>query len=344
MKKTQPAQNQHYVPKFILRNFLSNTKKEQIPVFSKSLKKGFVTSIRNIMAERRFHEFQIENDYFISFEESVCRLESTLLPTYRNVIQNRRLDGTSEEKSHLAMLVAFQLLRTRSQRDQFVTMERKLADHLEKFGGSLRDIEGYKPLTDNTLREQHIKFMRDTFSECAQIVSQKDFVLLEAPKGRRFYLSDNPVTLHNSQPQEGIFGNMGLACEGIEIYMPITSELQLCAWCPSLLENMRNKNTNLQRELATTILSPAMARAADPNLLMKQLSQLRARRVSIEKTIERVQEGVPLPASSENMDFHNWLQVGYAREHIICPQKDFTLAKKFLEQNSSLKNENFLII
>ncbi len=333
MPQEHAAQNQHYVPKFILRNFLSNSKKEQVQVFSKSSGKGFTASIRNIMAERRFHEFSIDEHYLASFEESVCRVEDMLLPAYRSVIENRRFDGTPEQKAHLATLIAFQLLRTRSQRDQFVDMERQLAEHLQEHGGSIVDIEGYEPLTDDVLREQHITFMRDAAGEFAQVIAAKDFLLLEAPKGRRFYLSDNPVTIHNSQPNDGFFGNMGLSCEGIEIYMPLTSDLQICAWCPSLLGSMRKRSAESKRQLATAILSPKMVSVANPASLMEQLAQIREYRATIEETLKRAAEGIPLSASNSNMDFQNALQVGQAREHLICQKADFDLARRFMAEH-----------
>lgn len=333
MSQAPAAQNQHYVPKFILRNFLSNRKKEQVDVYSKSSGRGFTTSIKNIMAERRFHEFNISSDYLVSFEESVCRIEDMLLPAYRSVVENRRFDGTPEQKFQLSMLVAFQFLRTRSQRDQFLDMERQLTEQLEQRGISLADIEGYEPLTDDALREQHIRFMRDSAEQFGQIISAKDFLLLEAPKGRSFYLSDNPVTIHNSQSVDGFYGNMGVACKGVEIYMPLTSDLQLCAWCPSLLKGMREEFLQSKRNLATVILSPAMARATDPNLLKEQLDQLREYRASMDDRLRRAEEGIPLLATTENMDFQNALQVAQAREHLVCKKADFDLAKRFSAEN-----------
>lgn len=333
MSKAPTAQNQHYVPKFLLRNFLANPKKEQVHVFSKSSGKGFTTSIKNIMAERRFHEFSIDENYLASFEESVCRVEDMLLPAYRSVVENRRFDGTPEQKAHLAMLVAFQFLRTRSQRDQFANMERQLADQLKERGVSIEDIEGYEPLTDDVQRERHIRLMSNAAGEFAQIIGEKDFLLIAAPKGRRFYLSDNPVTIHNSRPQDGFWSNMGLSCEGIEIYMPLTADLQLCAWCPSILGNMKTKNAESNRQLASAILSPAMLNVTDPTLLQEQLDQLRKHRATIENTLNRAAEGVPLSASNENMDFQNSLQVGQAREHLICQKADFHLAKRFMAEN-----------
>lgn len=343
MSKAQAAQNQHYVPKFILRNFLSNPKKEQVHVFSKSSGRGFTTSIKNIMAERRFHEFNIDENYLASFEESVCRVEDMLLPAYRSVVENRRFDGTLEQKAHLAILVAFQFLRTRSQRDQFAHIDSQLAGHLEEHGASIEDVEGYEALTDDVLREQHIRFMRDAAGEFAEIIAAKDFVLIAASKGRRFYLSDNPVTIHNSQRQDGFFSNLGLACKGIEIYMPLTSDLQLCAWCPSILGDMREKNAESKRQLASVMLSPSNIRAADPTLLQQQLTQLQKYRDNIEKMLTRASEGVPMPASSENMDFQNSLQVGQAREHLICQKADFEIAKRFMAKNPGSKGRRVSI-
>lgn len=40
------AQNQHYVPKFILRNFLSNEAKEQVTVFDKETGRCFPSNIK----------------------------------------------------------------------------------------------------------------------------------------------------------------------------------------------------------------------------------------------------------------------------------------------------------
>lgn len=340
MSQDHAAQNQHYVPKFILRNFLSNREKERVHVFSKSSGRGFETSIKNIMAERRFHEFRIDESYMASFEESVCRIEEMLLPAYRSVVENRRLDGTPGQKAHLAILMAFQFLRTRSQRDQFMDMERQLADIVERHGGSIEDIENYTPLNDDTLRRQHITFMREAVGRFSEVMGAKDLFLLEAPKGRHFYLSDNPVTIHNSQPRIGPYGNMGLACKGIEVYMPLTSDLQLCAWCPTIRETMRNTNADQKRKLAAVILSPKMASVANPALLAEQIEQVREYRATVEKTLNLTAEGMPLSTSSENMDFQNSLQVGQARDFLICREADFDLARQFMKEHPYSKGRS----
>ena len=73
------AQNQHYVPKFLLRKFLSNAQNEQVSVYDKHSDKGFTTSIANIMAERRFNDFVI-NEWRGTFEETAGRIEDQIIP------------------------------------------------------------------------------------------------------------------------------------------------------------------------------------------------------------------------------------------------------------------------
>jgi hypothetical protein len=80
-----------------------------------------------------------------------------------------------------------------------------------------------------------------------------------------------------------------------------------------------------------------MVRVADPASLMEQLKQLREYRATIEDTLKRAAEGIPLSASSENMDFQNALQVGQALEHLICQKADFDLAKRFMTEYPASK-------
>jgi hypothetical protein len=95
------AQNQHYVPKFILRQFLSKEQQEQVSVYDKRDDKIFVTAIKNIMSERRFNDFIFE-DWIVSFEPIVSEIERIVLPRYQRILETRRLERTPEERADLA--------------------------------------------------------------------------------------------------------------------------------------------------------------------------------------------------------------------------------------------------
>jgi hypothetical protein len=85
------------------------------------------------MAENRFHDFRFE-DWVVSFEPIASKIEDLCLPAYRRVIENRRLEGTPEEKTDLAFLIAFQMLRTKAARARFQEMEATMKDKIEAMG------------------------------------------------------------------------------------------------------------------------------------------------------------------------------------------------------------------
>ncbi|MFP5513745.1 MAG: DUF4238 domain-containing protein [Alphaproteobacteria bacterium] len=86
--KKQRAEDQHYVPKSILRNF-TRGHKEKVCVFDKQSGKEFETNLRNILAERRFNDVFV-GDRYISLEPAVTELEGTLLSPLRRVVEARR--------------------------------------------------------------------------------------------------------------------------------------------------------------------------------------------------------------------------------------------------------------
>lgn len=203
--KSQAAQNQHYVPKHILRNFLSNPDKEQVTVFDKKTQKTFTPNIAGIMAERRFNEFVIEEEWLASFEPAVSRIEDQVLPVYRDIVEHRRLTGTPEERGLLAFLIAFQMVRTKAQRNTFLQMDQMLRDKWDKLGIERHDI-GQLDQNPDELKIRHAEFMEHSLKEFTQIIGGKQFLLMEAAKGRSFYLGDNPVVLHNETKPDHFFG------------------------------------------------------------------------------------------------------------------------------------------
>lgn len=327
------AQNQHYVPKFILRNFLGNVEKEQVHVFKKSTGKGFTTSIANIMAERRFHEFRVDDQYYATFEESICHIEDIILPIYTKVLENEALDGSPEEKATLLAFLAFQFTRTQAQRDLFDSLEDQFSEKLAEMGASLENIQGYAPRTDQSRKLQHINFIKNFTEKIMGYLVDKDLMLLKASPGRYFYLSDHPVCLHNDEPRRSFLSNLGFSCKGIQVYLPLSAELMLCAWCPTIMDELRRKNAEDRRLLSGAMLSSKMIGTKQSQNFQKALQDIRALRKPIEDRIKHCDSGTPAPLGAENMDFLNSMQIANAIEHVVCKQADFSLAKQFMAEN-----------
>ena len=331
----QAAQNQHYVPKFILRKFLANKDKERVNVFQKSTGKQFQTSIAKIMAERRFNEFLIDKDYYASFENAVCQVESAVLPTYEMLVKRCKLTGTPEENAMLGIFVAFQMLRTRAYRDRMTDMLQQFHDKISGMGFEGPEIEELGGQTENDSTRSHLESLASCIKEYSAIIGGKDFILLEAPKGRCFYLGDNPVTLHNDEKQVGFMGNIGLSVKGIQIYVPLTSQYMLGAFCPSILNSFRThfkeKKALFQRMQTSIVMSPFQLTGNKKLELDVKMTSLKENLDYLESFIVATRDGTPLIATSENMDFYNAMQVEYAREFVVCEKGDFDLAKQVVK-------------
>lgn len=327
------AQNQHYVPKFILRQFLCDEKNERVAVYDKHENRSFVTSIKNVMAERRFNDFMFEDDWIVSFEPIASGAEDVVLPAYKEVLDSRRLTDSVEQKGALALLMAFQFVRTKAHRDRWKQFEEGLKNKVEAMGHRLQDVEGWenwKPDDADRLKREHIVDIRHSLKEFAQIIAQKDFILAQAATGRSFYLGDNPVSLHN-QREFGPYGNLGLALPGIEIYMPLSANLLLGAWCPSIMEPFRAELTasNVRRaEMLRLVLGGKLSSSK----MKEVMDEVRPHLERIENLVSAVDEGRPLDQTDENMDFYNSLQTQFASRYIVCQKADFDLASRYNQE------------
>ena len=320
-------QNQHYVPKFILRQFLTNEDKEQVSVFDKHEERMFTTSIANVMAERRFNDFVIDDD-LLSIEAGFSRVESELVPIYRGVLETRRLEPSDEEqKAALSFLVALQFVRTRAHRERWAELERAIQEKVEAMGHEMKELEGWTPPTEDRLKLDHIIGIRESLPEFAALIHAKEFILCEAAPGRSFYLGDNPVSLHN-QRKFGPYGNLGLALPGIEIYMPLSANLMLGAWCPSIMDAIRTEQREGKFRRREEIVAAAYQRRFPVGGIKHALDLFAPLEGKIDAFITNVDEGRPIASDDGNMDFFNSLETMFAYRYVVCQQGDFELARR----------------
>jgi hypothetical protein len=320
------AQNQHYVPKFILRQFLSDPIKEKVPVYDKQGDKTFVTSIKNIMAERRFNDFAFE-DLTVSFEPVACTIEESVLRTYKKIVKDRQFDGSPDERAALSFLIAFQMVRTKAHRERYQDIEEKLRHKVESLGGRMEDVQGWEPLTEDRLKRSHITSIRDSIGKFAHIISEKQFFISASAPNRSFYLGDNPVCLHNSR-SFGAYGNLGLAVPGIEIYMPLASDLMLCVLCPSILDQIREEQKSIKAKLRERALSLVMAGRLSQEAFKSYVDSA-STIPDVEDLLLRIEKGQLISSNESNMDYYNSLQTSFSSRYIVCQRSDFALARKF---------------
>ena len=266
----------------------------------------FVTSIRNVMAENRFNDFLFDDDWIVSFEPLAFAVEDQVLPTYKKILRDAALRQLTAKKAALAFLIAFQ-----------------------------RDVqvwEDWQPATENSLKRDHLLSIRKSIGEFAQIIATKDFLLAAPADGRSFYLRNNPVCLNNML-KFGPRGNLGLAVTDIEIYMPLASDLLLCAWCPSILSTLRSDYENVVRERRSEAVGQVMAGTMTAQEMKDSMEQFCATDRPVASLLSAAAESRPVSSNKENMEYYNSLQASLASRYMVCQQADFSLAQRFCREN-----------
>jgi hypothetical protein len=296
-------ENQHYVPKFLLRNFTEPDKRqkgEQIWAFDKSNSSIFRTNLRNIAAECGFYD--VEEDVGpIATESLLSELEDHAAGALHKIVEDRSLGKlTSAERRWLSIFCAVQFLRVRNAREKQMALDDALRRKIVESGGDVNNVVGFKPMTAKDLKEFAIILMLRAAKELAPHFANKVCFLLETKISDPFFVSDNPIALHN-QNDFGPYGNLGLAVPGIEIYFPITSTLTLTFFETSILERL----DRLSRHG--------------------------------EELIRAGQTGGSARCEDEHVMFLNSLQVINASRFIMSVTKNFALATRMLEEKPHLR-------
>ncbi|MES2908330.1 MAG: DUF4238 domain-containing protein [Pseudomonadota bacterium] len=315
------AKVQHYVPKFLLRNF-GTGKKDKVWVFDKLLRKSFETNAKNIASESRFYDFEVEGTA-LSLESSLSNIESKAKPVIEKMLNSDSTAGlTHEERSVMAAFLAIQFVRTKAFRMQWADFPRLLRDKFERLNEQITpDSQAEKLIADPSKNDIKIETTRmllgapDTYGTH---FLGKTWFLGATTSNEPFWISDNPISLQNATDM-GPFGNLGLAVKGIEIYLPLSSTRALAMWCPSLREKIGKAAQTLRSpiggSIAKTLKNPAGILAMD----------------------EALSNGGVLPYNSDHVMNFNALQVGRSERYVISPQNDFSLARRMIDDHPHLK-------
>ena len=318
MNKEQPiAKNQHYVPRLVLKRFSMPVKKGKDPqvfVYEKSSGRIFPSNVKNIASERDFYNGEIEGINF-TFELSLSEIESRVGGILNTVLKNKSVNQLSDsERIDLSKFFCLQMIRTRQHRAMLTDATQKLEDLLKANGHdcSLLDEESIKLSTFKQLM---------THAQHYERFYEKDWVLLEAPEGKSFITSDHPVVLRNSSG-----GQLGLKCEGIEAYFPLSSKFCLAMLCSSYKQSLLKQNEEYVRWLE--IAKYLGVSNEDDSGTYGPLDSL----------INAFQNGSVVKIDSSHLLGLNEMQVVFSEHQLYSSNKDFTFADNMIEKNSSYKH------
>ncbi|MBY0618652.1 MAG: DUF4238 domain-containing protein [Sphingomonas ursincola] len=333
------AQHQHYVPKLLLRGFLSGdpklASKEQVHVLDLETESSFPTSIANIMGERRFNDFWIDEDVLATIEPWTSQVESHLAPIIERIRDEKTLERTREEHANLAFLIAFQFIRTKGIRLMPERIDAQLRRHIERMGLDPARVDGLMNLDEEGLKKEHIRHQIENLEKYVEIIAEKEFFLMTPPPGRSFYIGDHPVVLHNDEPRTVHTGHLGIGAAYIQIYLPLSSEVLLCAYDKAVLGQMlKAADENRNKEVAGYALSKLMAGQISA-AQMKQAVDAARDLDPVTAMVRAIRAGQPVAIGPEQVQCYNSLQAFFAHRFVIDPDNSFAVARDMIAERKS---------
>jgi hypothetical protein len=318
MSSTKIPKIQHYVPKFILRNFTE--RKNQIWVFDKQNNRKFKTNIKNVASESGFYDLELL-DHKVTLETSIAKFESKCSGIIKNIVRNESLANvTDKDKLALSRFLALQLVRTMQYRNHLKSMTEEFAKTIREKGWNPKNLEGFKELTNEEAKFEHMRSVYQV-NVFLPYFYNKVWVLQKTIRKHTFWISDNPISFQNMNDYR-ILGNIGLNVKGIEIYFPLTKNLSLGLWCP-----------NLKEQIEKIYIEYKFISQASPEDKLKIMGDL----LYCEQLKEGFDNGHVIPLKHESIINLNSLQVKYAARFIYSNNEDFSLAEIILRSHPNFR-------
>ncbi len=308
---------QHFVPQFLLRNFVDE--QGQLHVFDKATGRVFTASPRGIAAEAGFYDFTDDAGKPHSAESLLGRLEDLVANVVAGILAKESLAHLSiSDRVRLSLFVAVQQIRVKAVRQRMKSLNAGILEVLAQRGIDPGDV--IWEMDDEEVTRQSIPRIVDA-KPAAKTLFDMAWILYRAPEGKPFYISDNPVVLHNLvAPRQ-----LRLDSPGIEVYLPISPSLALCFMCRHSVELMQSQ---LQKAAEIKRRHGYCAVDIEP----------------IARIVNAIDTGTPDPLLPDNVDHVNSLQVQYASQFIVSSIDDFELAKLMIGKNPRLKEPPGFIV
>ena len=329
MRIDEKAEKQHYVPKVLLRNFC-HLPKEQIC--------AFMTNIGNVASERNYNVYK-DGDETLNAEPFYIWLESEVSQVFEKLNTHRQLSILSAvDIEALTHFVAAQYLRAKNLREAHLMLNFDFIERIKSMGHKPKDVSGFQELNEESVKRLSFEMLQK-LPELVGHIHNKELLLLETNVDNPFFVSDNPVVLHNER-QFGAYGNIGFALPGIQIYMPLSNTLALAMWCPTITDGGRKiyqsflmtlkSNSEAALNCSNEFLKIEATKTRDEvNHLLETDPSMRFHRL--------FSEGRPILQNKENVKFMNSLQIIFAHRFLYSSNDNFALANEMIEKDPKYK-------
>lgn len=296
---------QHYVPQFLLRGFADS--KERIFVFDKETGQVRHQSVRDVGHENKTYEVRTDAGKLLSLEARLASLEGKCAPIIARLLSpGADVAGLRNgERAAICLFTAVQMLRVPHTRKNMLAInDLVLREMTARFGrdGIDKNLLGEMENFDSDgAKKVSLSSIVHNAPELARHIHAKRWVLQTATGAKSLYIGDNPVSRmnHISRPHRG---NLGLKCDGIEVYLPLSPRATLAFLDPIWVDLMAAYEQRAGRCMEAEGWKQGKAELLDANVTHL-----------------------------------NSLQVIEAERFIFSPTDDFDLVREMLVSNPELK-------
>ncbi len=322
VKLTTAVKKQHTVPRFLLSNFgfKKGGQTKKLYTYDKLSGHSYIQSVYDASTRKAFYNIESHPDKH-SLEPILSEFESGASSAIRKVIAEESLSSlTDEEKIQIAVFVAIQKARTYHSLQSIKALVNGLGEKLMGKGIEPDDLPNLIGSQDDSdIKNIFLKTVLNHVEHADHILN-KSWILYQTSEKDPYYISDNPVTLHNDI-DKGFWGNLGLVVQGIQIHLPISSRLTIAFLCPSHEQGALQAREQLQFIVEN-----------DPSQLVKIKNPK-----FIVDYANAFKKGEAFMTTSDNTKFLNSLQVGFSEQYIYCEKDRFVLATQMIKADDSYK-------
>jgi hypothetical protein len=228
--------NQHYIPKFYLRNFSFQNNRKQIGVYD----------INNcIYVQRGKLKTQGSEDFYYGkdgeLENRLSEIEIHLANAINNIIETSELPkkGTEYYQS-LLFFTSITALRSPVFLDMMKGMNNSMKNELNKLDPNFKNFHDINKLDDETL----IQLLLSMSSKVSEIIWDLEIKLLINNTNTAFISSDFPIIKYNQfLEKKNIASKTGYGLIGLQIIFPINDKFSIILFDSSIYKvgNKRDK-------------------------------------------------------------------------------------------------------
>lgn len=293
----------HYVPAWLLRNFVASDGKISIlDLLTKSVSRQ---PVGKIGGEHGLYEFVVPQTDPKTVENYLQLVESDAARPIKKLLRNENTNLlTDDDRRKIANFISVQSFRTKA-----------------FFAGLPSMTQSREVLFNELLRSSKL---------AEQEIFDRRWYLLATERDHEFYIGDHPVALQHSEAPN-YQGQLGWDLPWTEAYLPLTPKR--CLWIPPM---------SISLEIVTGYQNAIKLLGEVQLAAIENKYHLFAGRESLE-LLHRIEKnsgpinlsfetGCLLSANQENIVNANSLQILFSGSHLFSRRGDFEFAKMVLEK------------